>query len=126
MTKIILIDDEPDVRYSLRSILENEGYEVMEASDGDEGVKKFKELTAAPVPPIVIIDMIMRNKHGYETINEIQEINPETKIIAISGGGMHLKTEKFLAMSKNLGVDKTLAKPFLGKDLIDAILGVLH
>jgi len=126
MTKILLIDDEQDVRYSLRSILENEGYEVLEASDGDEGVEKFKELAAEPVPPVVIVDMIMRNKHGYETINEIQEINPMTKIIAISGGGTHLETEKFLVMSKNLDVDKTLAKPFLGEDLINAIQSVLH
>jgi len=126
MTKILLIDDEPDVRYSLRSILENEGYEVLEASDGDEGIEKFKELAAEPVPPVVIIDMIMRHKHGYETIDEIQAINPTTKIIAISGGGTHLEAEKFLVMSKNLGVDKTLAKPFLGEELIDAVQGVLH
>ena len=88
MARILLIEDEEMVRFSLRRALEEEGHDVFEASDGKEGVSEFKRMIASSMPTdVVITDIIMPDKHGYATIAEIREISPDAKIIVVSGGG---------------------------------------
>ena len=121
MARILLIEDEEMVRFALRLALEVEGHDVFEASDGKEGVSEFKSMIAGSMPTdVVITDILMPKKHGYETIAEIQGISPDAKIIAISGGeGADPKV--FLDISKALGVEQILAKPFTNEDLYDAV-----
>lgn len=123
MARILLIEDEEMVRYSLRCALESEGHEVFEAIDGEDGVSKFKELAAAPNPAdIVITDILMPKKHGYDAISEIRDISPETKIIAISGGGGgDFDPKAFVDMSGFLGADRILAKPFSSEEFLSAV-----
>ena len=112
MVKVLLIEDEEMVRSSLKAVLESDGHEVVEASDGDEGVFQFKKLAKTPRPTdIVVTDILMPKKHGLETISEIRECSPEMKIIAISGGG-ELNPKVVLEMSDYLGANRLLAKPF--------------
>lgn len=120
--KILLIEDEEMVRYSLRCALESEGHEVFEAIDGEDGVSRFKELAAQPNPAdIVITDILMPKKHGYDAITEIRDISPETKIIAISGGGSDFDPKAFVDMSGFLGADRILAKPFSSEEFLAAV-----
>ena len=106
---------------SLRCILEEAGHDVFEASDGDEGVAEFKEMIIQyKGPHIIIADIIMPNKNGYDTITEIKSIMPDVKIIAISGGG-DVDPKVMLDISSVLGADRVLSKPILSDDLLAVV-----
>ena len=121
MARILLIEDEELVRFTLRRILEDVGYEVFEASDGEEGVSKFKEMASKSKPTdVVVTDIFMPKQDGFETINEIKKIKPYAKIVAITGGGV-LDSKEFLKMANFLGANEILAKPFLPGDLLEAV-----
>jgi len=123
MARILLIEDEEMVRYSLRCALEDNGHEVFEASDGESGITQFKEMSKAPThADIVITDILMPKKHGYDTISEIRELAPKTKIIAISGGGSNdFNPKAFREMSGFLGAYHILSKPFSAEDFLTAV-----
>ena len=121
MATVLLIEDEELVRYTLRRILEEGGHEVFEASDGEEGLSEFKMMVKANKPiDVVVTDILMPKKHGYEFITEIQEISPDLKIIAISGGGNKDSTV-FLNISKALGANQALPKPISADKLLEAV-----
>ncbi len=125
MARILLIEDEEIVRFSLRYALEQGGHEVFEAADGEEGVTQFKMMNADPQPAdVVVTDLLMPKKHGYDTIAEIRAISPKAKIIAISGGG-EVDPKIFLDISGFLGADKMLPKPFSSEQLLSAVEGCL-
>ncbi|WP_299982521.1 response regulator [Desulfobacula sp.] len=98
MKQILIIDDEAPIRKMLRILLEKNDYAVIDAQDGSQGVKLFKEHK----PDLIITDLIMPEKEGLETIIEIKKLNLDTKIIAISGGGV-VGPETYLDLAKNLG-----------------------
>lgn len=83
MADILIIDDERAIRKTLTEILSFEGYKVDEASDGEEGLKKFKEKTF----DLVLCDIKMPKLDGIEFLQRAGEINPDTPIIMISGHG---------------------------------------
>ncbi len=107
MARILVIDDENDVRGTIRAILEQTGYEVVEASNGYEGIKLYQR---EPVD-LVITDLFMPEKEGIETIMELRRHSPNVKIIAISGGSQRWNL-KCLPVAKKLGAVRTVAKPF--------------
>ena len=116
MAHIIIIDDEDLVRATFRDLLEDMGYAVTEAVDGDRGLKA---LEAHPAE-MVITDLLMPNKEGIETILELRKKKPNVKIIAVSGGGS-TRRSNFLDMAKKLGADKVFAKPVDLNELADAV-----
>ncbi len=120
MAHILIIDDDEDVRFLLRDILEREGHEVRDASNGKKGLKLQRESPA----DLIITDIVMPEKEGIETIMELHREFPEVKIIAISGGGRN-RPESYLRAAKKLGAHKTLEKPFERKDLLKTIRDVL-
>ena len=122
MARILLIEDEKLARFTLRRILEDGGHEVFEASDGEEGLSKFKEMASKSRPTdVVVTDILMPKKNGYMMISEIQGIIRDVKIIAISGGG-GADPKVLLDISTDyLGVDQVLAKPFLPEELLKAV-----
>lgn len=67
--KILIIDDEPDARAYLKAILEEDGYETMTASDGEEGLKKARETP----PHLILLDLMMPKKSGVKFLNEIKQ-----------------------------------------------------
>lgn len=83
MPSILIIDDEKAIRKTLTEILGYEGYKIDEASDGEEGLRKFKEKAY----DIVLCDIKMPRLDGIEFLEKAKEINPETPIIIISGHG---------------------------------------
>jgi CheY-like chemotaxis protein len=120
MTRILVIDDEPQVRAMLRQMLEREAYEVVEAEEGGEGMKLYQEQP----PDLVITDILMPGKEGIETILALRKAYPEIKIIAISGGGRMGKLD-VLPIAKSFGAVRTLAKPFEREELLEAVRTVL-
>ena len=67
-TKILLIDDDPDVHTLVKKILEPKSYDVVCAYDGDEGLRKVVEER----PDLIILDVIMPGKHGFEVCRELK------------------------------------------------------
>ena len=83
MADILIIDDEKAIRKTLTEILSFEGYKIEEATDGEEGLKKFKEKTF----DLVLCDIKMPKMDGIEFLQKAGEINPDVPVIMISGHG---------------------------------------
>jgi CheY-like chemotaxis protein len=116
MPSILIIDDDQSLRDSLRRTLRREGYTVLEAAEGGEGLKVLK---SHPVD-VVLVDLFMPGKEGLETIGELRRSHPGIKIIAMSGGGKkgHMDV---LKAAKLMGARRTLAKPFTREQLLEAV-----
>lgn len=82
-TPILIIDDEPSVLESLRECLEDEGYEVHEAAEGEAGLRLFRSIN----PEVVVTDLRMPGMPGLDVINEIRKLNRTVPIIVITGYG---------------------------------------
>jgi len=115
MLRILIIDDDVQIRTILRELLGDEGHEVIEASDGIEGIRLYREKSA---------DLVMPKKDGLETIMDLKIEFPEVKIIAISGGG-RFEPEPYLQLAEGFGALRLLTKPFKIEQLSKAIRKVL-
>lgn len=122
MARILVIEDEADIRGLYRKLLEQAGHEVIEAPDGGVGVKLYRNNPT----DLIITDIIMPEKEGLETIMELRRDFRHAKIIAISGGGAAMTSETCLHLAKGLGAAKALAKPFSKQELLDAVTEVLE
>ena len=120
MARILIIDDEVQILKMLREMLEGEGYEVMDAPNGKEGIRLYRENPT----DLIITDLIMPEKEGIETIVELRRDFPDVKIIAISGGGL-LDPEQYLSMAKRFGAQYTFAKPVEREELLKAVRELL-
>jgi DNA-binding response OmpR family regulator len=120
VTRILLIDDDEAVLAMMGTLLADHSYEVENAGDGNQGFRLF----AANPPDLVITDIFMPNKEGFETIREMRRPRPDARIIAMSGGGRIRKTE-LLRMAMSLGADYGLAKPFDAEQLVGVIKSAL-
>jgi DNA-binding NtrC family response regulator len=120
MERILIIDDEQQIRSMLRLMLERDGYEVVEAPDGIEGIKAYRQNPA----DLIITDLIMPNKDGIGMIIELQKEFPDVKIIAMSGGGLN-KPEGYLKGAKKLGAACTLTKPIDREKMLRAVKNII-
>ena len=80
MKKILLVDDEEGIQMLYREELEDDGYEVISAYTGEEGLEKFK----AEMPDLVILDIQMPGMNGIETLRQMKMSNPELPVILSS------------------------------------------
>jgi CheY-like chemotaxis protein len=115
------VDDDPEVRRSIGQTLTKAGYEVIEAADGAEAVRLWRELHGGD---LVLLDMFMPEKDGLETIIELRVYSPGVPIIAMSGGG-HAARLDILGDAKLLGAVETLEKPFSSHTLLALIARTL-
>ncbi len=117
-TKLLVIDDEMNICELLRAYFENEGYEVKTACDGVEGVSYFKMYE----PDLVLLDLMMPNKDGFQVCREIREIAPTKPIIVVSA-----KDDVFdKVLGLELGADDFVVKPFDMKELSARVKAVLR
>ena len=114
--RVLVIDDERDTRDTMRHLLEGEGFDVLVAADGSEGIRLMRSTSV----DVVVTDIFMPGKEGIETIYELRREFPRTKIIVMSGGGGS-KGMDFLSVARELGAEKSLKKPFQPRELIDAV-----
>ena len=120
MARILIIDDEPQIRSMLTLMLERDGYEVVEAPDGVEGIKVYRQNPA----DLIITDLIMPNKDGIGMIIDLKKEFPDVKIIAMSGGGLN-KPDGYLKGAKKLGASCTLTKPIDREEMLRAVRDIL-
>lgn len=116
MPKILIIDDNDDLRDTLTLMLEDEGYGAIAAKDGRGGVLAFQQAR----PDLVLTDVIMPGCDGIEVIRQILAIDPKARIIAMSGKSM-IGNEYHLRMAKHLGATRVLSKPFEVEDLVRTV-----
>jgi DNA-binding NtrC family response regulator len=121
MTKILVIEDDSSFRNVLVQMLARAGYDVRQAGDGNQAV----EVCADFQPDLVLTDIIMPDKEGLETIQDLLALNPNLKIIAMSGGGK-FGPDSYLPLAQKLGAKATLQKPFMREELITTIEEVLN
>jgi DNA-binding NtrC family response regulator len=119
-TRILIIDDEREIREMLRDMLRTQGYEVMTAADGHAGTRLQRQHPA----DLVITDIFMPEKEGIETILDLQTASPGLKIIAISGGGGDYNVD-YLAAARQLGAIRSISKPFDLDDLLATVRDAL-
>jgi CheY-like chemotaxis protein len=106
MPKVLVIDDNEMVRTTISRILTRNGFEIVIAEDGAQGLTMFRRER----PDVVITDLIMPEKEGIETMREIRQEHADAKIIAISGGGRIGDTD-LLTLVKKLGATAVIPKP---------------
>ena len=118
--RILVIDDDEQMRILLIKTMQWAGYEVMAAENGRLGLELFEEQPA----DLIITDLIMPEQEGLETIRIMKQNHPAVKIIAISGGG-RIGPDAYLPAARELGADRVFAKPFEVKELIAAVHNLL-
>lgn len=116
VAEILVVDDDELIRDMIRGFLEARGHTVTEADDGRKAVQ---HLLATPAN-LCIIDVVMPNQEGLETIRKIRRAHPGMAMIAISGGGS-IGNTSYLEAAAAFGAQATLQKPFSPRDLIEAV-----
>ncbi|GAX37472.1 hybrid sensor histidine kinase/response regulator [Nodularia sp. NIES-3585] len=115
---ILVVDDEAAIREITKTSLENHNYRAITASDGIEAIALYVEHRDQIA--LVLTDMVMPSMDGITTIKTLQKINPNVKIIAVSG----LATTDKVNAAHDVGVKAFLAKPYTANKLLQTISGV--
>jgi DNA-binding response OmpR family regulator len=120
MQRILVIEDDEAVRKLVIRHLVAAGYEVQEADNGKTGLASYRQQQS----DLVITDIVMPETEGLEAIRELRRVNPEVKIIAMSGavGG---RADRYLGLAMGFGALRILSKPFTGADLLSVVAEVL-
>jgi two-component system response regulator (stage 0 sporulation protein F) len=114
MATILVIDDEDTIRALLSAVLRSAGHDVVEASNGRQGVALFRQ---RPVD-LAIVDLLMPELNGLDTIIELTRQCLDVKVIAITGLG---DDESMVNTAKLLGARQTLCKPFEIQELLGTV-----
>ncbi len=119
--KILIIEDDKFLRQLIVRKLTEEGYDISEAVDGEEGVKKVKEI----MPDLILLDLILPGIDGFEVLSRIKSDEPTKKIpvIILSNLGQKEDVERGL----NLGaVDYLIKAHFTPGEIVEKIRSVLE
>jgi DNA-binding response OmpR family regulator len=120
MSKVILVvDDEPNILLSLEYLMQQAGYEVRSARDGDAALEAME----SALPDLVLLDVMMPKRDGYEVCQAIRA-RPEwkgVKVIMLTAKGREVEREKGMS----LGADDYVTKPFATQELVDKVRQVL-
>ena len=111
--RILVVDDNDDIRSMLELLLRREGFDVASARDGEQALALFAERAA----DIVITDLFMPERDGIETIVALRDRYPNAKIIAMSGWQSQ-RGPDYLAVARDIGAAGTLRKPFEPRELL--------
>ncbi|MFP4556547.1 MAG: response regulator [Bacteroidales bacterium] len=107
MKRILVVEDDVIMRETLIDILRFEGYDVSAADGGHGALEKICSSTF----DLIVTDVLMPDRDGFDVITEAKQKCPEIKVIAISGGG-YISSDSYLKMASEAGADDTLSKPF--------------
>jgi len=115
MARILVVDDDQVLRGALRVVLEAAGYDVMDAADGEAGLRLYGKQGA----DLVLVDLFMPERDGLDVLRALRTAIPQPKIVAMSGSGRVRAAAAF-------GAARTLRKPFEPRDLLAAIRELLE
>lgn len=118
--KILIVDDEPNIIFSLEFLLQREGYQVAAAANGEEALRQITEFQ----PDMILLDVMLPKKNGFEVCQEIR-CNPawsSIKIVMLTAKGLDTEMQKGLA----LGADAYMTKPFSTMELMALVRKLLE
>jgi len=118
MIKILIVEDEPNMRMGLKDNLEFEGYEVDSAEDGEKGLKLIREKQYN----LIILDVMMPKMSGFDVCKTIRKEGVQTPVILLTAKGEEI--DKVLGLE--LGADDYVTKPFSLRELLARIKAVLR
>ena len=116
MPIILIVDDDPEIRSTLKKLLELSGHGVLTAKSGLAAIESLEQAQV----DLMITDIVMPDQDGLASIKLARQANPDLPIIAMSGGSQ-LHTEDYLRLAKAFGANDVLQKPFDASALLEAI-----
>ena len=120
MGKILIADDDGEVRVTLQKLFQMDGHEVELARDGLEAMRMLDDGRY----DLMVTDIVMPNREGLESIMETRRKHPEVRLIAISGGGRE-RTESYLRMAETFGAEAVFRKPFSPREMLETVSQLL-
>lgn len=120
MKSILVVEDDDAYRRSLGQILAKFGFATVQAVNGREALSSYNPLTI----DAVVLDIVMPDVEGIETLTKLRRTEPAVKVLAISGGGQ-IGAKDYLELATKLGAQETLEKPFTSEAFIAALQRVL-
>lgn len=120
MHRILVVDDDPEIRETLRRLLALLGYDAAVAADGKLASRQLEAGTF----DLMITDIVMPNQDGVENIMQVRRDYPDMKVIAMSGGG-YVQTKTYLKVAESLGADAVFHKPFRSQEMLAKIRELL-
>lgn len=120
MTKsVLLIEDEPNIVEAIRFLLEREGFNVSEHSDGETAIGKINLLK----PDLVVLDLMLPGKSGLQILEEIRATrrNAKLPVLMLTAKGQRRDREA----AENAGVSKFITKPFSNDDIVASVKALL-
>lgn len=117
MKSILVVEDDDAYRRSLGQILAKSGFAIVPAANGREALSAYDPLNI----DAVVLDLIMPDVEGIETLTKLKRTAPGVKVLAISGGGQ-IGAKDYLDLASKLGAQEILEKPFTA----EAFIGALH
>lgn len=118
---ILIIDDSDDFRETLCSLIQDKGYAVKAVANGLEASR----LLATESFALVVTDMFMPEKDGFQVIRDVHRMYPELPIVAMSGGGI-VRRGEHLKVARFFGARAILRKPFTEKQLFSTIRSLVR
>jgi CheY-like chemotaxis protein len=119
--KILLVDDDDEVRAMVSLALEWRGHKVVTAASGPEAEKCLQHHFF----DVVVSDLIMPEMDGLELMRIARALHPQTRIIMMSGGGVYLPAKEGLLLARQLGADAIIMKPFTPAELLELIVATI-
>lgn len=116
MSKILLVDDDNQLRSAMVEMLESESYDVWDVCSIKEAIQTLNSEVS-----LLICDIVLQDENGIEFIDKVKEHYPDVKVIAISGGIAGTHSDHYLKSAKLFGADAVLKKPFKFHELIDLV-----
>jgi CheY-like chemotaxis protein len=118
---VLVVDDVDEIRQLLTQWLREIGATARDAATGNEALRTLRGLAV----DLLVTDILMPDRDGLELIAEVRRVRPTVRILAISGGGRHLRADDCLKFAKGLGAHGLLMKPFTRQQFLEALSGIL-
>lgn len=118
--RILVVDDDSDVRELVCRMLEQDGYEAVPAEDGSQALERFGLLS----PDLVITDVVMPDVDGFEVLLKLRHLAPKAMTMVMSGGG-RVAPDIYLETARRLGARAVLRKPFTKAEMLEAVHRIL-
>lgn len=122
MQRVLIVDDEDSVRKMVKEMIEPDGFDVVEARDGNQAYDVCKKLSI----DLIITDIVMPEKNGIDLIMAVKKEYPDIPVIAISGGGGITGHYDYLEIAKLVGAKIVLKKPFELQELRSAVSDMMN
>jgi len=119
MSKILIVDDEPDTVELMKMILEKEGFEILSANNEKECLEKIEK----EKPDLILLDIMMPDMSGWDVYNKIRKNDRKTKVMFVSVVEISEERKKRLV---NDGVSDYIMKPFTRDELVRKVKAVIQ